>query len=236
MGSTRLPGKVLMPLAGRPALFHTIERVQRANLINEIVIATSTLPQDDIIEKEAAFIHIKTFRGSEGDVLERYYLAAKEANADTVVRVTSDCPLIDPAVLDQLIELFKETNADYASNFFARRTYPRGLDAEVFTFKALEHAQEKATQKHEREHVTPFIWAQPKLFKCASLQQDKDLSTLRWTLDEKDDYRLLTEIFNTLYPQNPNFSTEDILTLLEKRPELKTLNEHVEQKKVLANP
>lgn len=229
MGSTRLPGKVMMPLAGRTVLSQVIARVQAAP-VDEIVVATTVHPTDLPIVLEAERCGASWFRGSEEDVLSRYYLAAQQSGADLVVRVTSDCPLFDPSVLSTLLQRFKGSERlDYLSNTL-ERTYPRGLDAEVFTAAALERAYREATKPHEREHVTPYLYQHPELFRIEQLKQAVDLSHHRWTLDTPEDFQLIDAIYAAM--GGMPFSTEDVLSLLERRPDLVALNAHIEQKKL----
>jgi len=223
-----------MDLAGKSVLFHVLDRVLRSREIDEIVVATTNEKRDDaIVEAVSGFGQkVTVFRGSEDDVLDRYFKAASQADADVVVRVTSDCPLIDYQVLDNMIGKFKETEADYLSNFFGGRTFPRGLDAEVFSIQALEKAWVEAKEPSEREHVTPYIWRNPKLFKCEPFKNPIDYSSFRWTLDEGDDYKLLKIIFEKIYPKKEDFLMEEVLRLIEEEPGLAEINAHVEQKKL----
>lgn len=235
-GSTRLPGKVLLPLGGRSVLYHDIERVKQAERIEKIIIATSTHKQDDKIVKEAKSLGATYFRGSEQDVLARYYHAAKENKLDTIVRITSDCPLIDPFVVEQGISLFLEHETTIVTNAttdVSKRTFPRGLDVEVFSFDTLEWAFQKAVKAYQREHVTPFIYESVK--QVTHLFNDVDYSNYRWTLDTREDYELITQIYDHLYKGYHNFYLSDIINLMEKYPELKLVNAHVEQKRICTN-
>ncbi len=231
MGSTRLPGKVMKQLCGKSVLAHVIFRVQACPLVDEVVVATTILPADDVIVDEAEKCGAKCFRGNEENVLERYYLAAKEYEADVVVRVTSDCPLFDPEVLSEMLDYFKtETSQgliiDYLSNFM-NRCYPRGLDAEVFTFSALEKAYREANKPYEKEHVTPYIYEHPEIFSLYAQTWDKDFSHYRWTLDTEDDWKLIEAIYTDLYSEYNIFKIDDVLNLLEIKPNLILLNNHV---------
>lgn len=234
MGSTRLPGKILKKLKGKSVLQHVIERVEQASSIDEIVIATTMLKQDDIIVEETQKCGVKYFRGSEEDVLARYYLAARENNAEVVVRITSDCPLIDPFVTDEIVKFFKITKmydiVSNASSDLSLRTYPRGLDTEVFSFNALEKAYNHANNVYQREHVTPFIYEN-----CSMIYYYKnsvDYSRYRLTLDTEEDFELIKEIYYRLYKNKHNFYLKDIINLLEIYPELAKINANVEQKKI----
>ncbi|MEL5865097.1 glycosyltransferase family protein, partial [Clostridium cochlearium] len=185
VGSTRLPGKVLKKICGKTVLEHDIDRLRRIKNIDEIIIATTTLEKDNAIVKECERLGVKCFRGSEEDVLSRYYYAAKENNADVVVRVTSDCPLIDSYVSEKTINYYLNNKYDYVSNTIDR-TYPRGLDTEVFSFKVLEMAFKEAVSLRDKEHVTSYIWNNPQIFKLAQYKNHKDYSHLRWTLDTEE--------------------------------------------------
>lgn len=239
MTSTRLPGKVLLDLAGKPVLVRDVERVRDCRLVDEVVVATSTMMQDDAIV-DALAEHVpdaKVYRGSLDDVLDRFYQAAKEASADIVVRITSDCPLCEPELIDRVIQqLLDDPDLQYSSNVESAgqgvRSFPRGLDAEAFRFSALETAWQNATEQEEREHVTPHIRRRPQEFKSANIQSPVDYTHLRWTLDTPADYKLIRTIYARLYPQNPKFRMEDILALLEREPELATMNVEVQQKEV----
>ena len=236
MGSTRLPGKVMKHLAGKTVLSHVIARVKACPEVDEVVVATTTLPEDDVIAAEVVRCGAKVHLGSKDDVLSRYYGAAKEAKADVVIRVTSDCPLFDPLVLSRMMAVFQSAYVganpiDYLGNSLAR-TFPRGLDAEVFTFSALQRAYEKANKDYEREHVTPYIYQHPEMFRLKNFAIDQDLSFHRWTLDTVEDYELLKSIYDHLGQGVGIFTTDEVLELFEKRPELIQINAHVHQKKL----
>ena len=232
-GSTRLPGKVMKELCGKTILAHDIERVSQAKLVDEIIIATTTHDSDDVIVQEAERLGVKVFRGSEDDVLSRYYFAAKEAGADVVVRITSDCPLIDPVILDDVIRVFLDGSYDIvtnAGNDLSKRTFPRGLDAEVFSFEMLETAHLKAVETYQREHVTPYIYENAK--SVFYYQNDVDYSKYRWTLDTEEDWLLISAIYQRLYHREHNFYFKDILSVMEENPELYNINKDIEQKKL----
>lgn len=234
MGSTRLPGKVMKRLAGETVLAHVIKRVAACPEVNLVVVATTNLTQDDAIAAESAKNNALVFRGSESDVLARYYGAATDAEADIVVRVTSDCPLFDPDVLSRMLRQFLAANAgevDYLSNSL-ERSFPRGLDAEVFTFAALKKAFCNATKDYEREHVTPYLYQHPGKFALRNYANDNDLSFHRWTLDTADDFLLIDEIYKRLGTNGGIFSTESVLQLFEQYPELLSINGHVRQKEL----
>ena len=233
MGSTRLPGKVMKEILGKPVILWDLERVSLSKLINEIVVAIPYGKENDVIVDTIKKYSDKIIiaRGSEDDVLDRYYQAAVQTNADVVVRITSDCPLIDSVVIDNIIEQFLDNDCDYCSNSLIR-TYPRGLDTEVFSFKALETAWNEATKDYEREHVTPYIIENPDKFILLNVANDIDLSHLRWTLDTKDDFEFIGAVYKRIYPKKQLFLMDDILELLDREPELIDINKHIEQKEV----
>jgi len=236
MGSTRLPGKVMKQLCGKTVLAHVISRVQACPLVDEVIVATTTSPSDDVIITESKKCGAKCFRGSEEDVLERYYLAAKEYKADVVVRVTADNPLVDPEVFSQMLEDFKSKtecglDIDYLSNSL-NRSYPLGLDAEVFTFASLERTHREAYKAYEREHVTPYIYEHPEIFSLHGQTWDKDFSAYRWTLDSEEDWILISEIYTELYKYGEIFTTDEVLALLNEKPELVKINAHVKHKEM----
>lgn len=230
-GSTRLPGKIFLPLNDKPILLHVFNRLKTTNNIDKIVIATTTEKDDDKVEDFCSENSIDFIRGSSDDVLSRYYHAATKYKADTIVRITSDCPLIDPIITDKIIESFFMTDADYMSNCIVR-TFPRGLDTEVFSLHALTKAFHNANQKPEREHVTPFIYNNSNIFNVKNYIGDKDYSNLRWTVDTKEDYELVKKIYNMLYPNKKIFLMNDILELINQQPDLLKINQHIEQKKL----
>lgn len=232
MGSTRLPGKVLRDLAGKPMLVRDIERIQRASAVDDIIIATTTKPEDDPIVSLCRDIGVNVFRGSENDVLDRYYQAAREYCVKIVVRITSDCPLIEPSVVDRLIREFLsgEPKIDYVSNVFPLRTFPRGLDTEVISFSALERCWKEESNPAYREHVTPYIHHNPNIFRIHEVNHTEDLSTMRWTVDTPEDFELVTQVYK--YLGDAPFSWEDILDLLKQHPELSKINKDIVQKAI----
>ncbi len=231
MASTRLPGKVMLDLAGEPMLVRVLNRTKRAGMLDEVVVATTTGPEDDSIVDLAATYGWPSFRGSEEDLLDRYYRAANRYSADVVVRVTSDCPLVEPILIDEIVRDFMEKGpVDYASNTFPSRTFPRGLDVEVIAFDALERAWREDKNPAWREHVTPYIYRHPKEFCLRPVVHDKDYSYMRWTVDTADDLALIRKIYDHF--GHDEFSWEDVLSLLEEKPELLEINSHVLQKGV----
>ena len=230
MGSTRLPGKVLMDLAGKSVLARVVERVSRLNSIQSIVVATSINRENEPIATECERLGTHSFRGSENDVLDRYLGAAREHQAEAIVRVTADCPLIDPEISDSVVNEFVQRGADYASNVFPR-TYPRGLDTEVFTRDALEQAWKHATEPHQREHVTPYLYEHPEKFRMASVKAEAVYGFHRWTLDTREDYELISRIYSR-FAGRDGFSWRQVLEVLDEQPELVQLNAHVKQKDI----
>jgi spore coat polysaccharide biosynthesis protein SpsF len=234
MGSTRLPGKVLRQLAGKSVLAHVIGRVSEVRAIERTVVATTTADIDDAVAREAQLRGTSVYRGSETDVLDRYYRAAIEQSAATIVRITSDCPLLDPVVVSAMLHAFDRAAAsgdpfDYISNGL-RRTFPRGLDAEIFTMAALARAHRAARAPYEREHVTPYIYEHPNEFRIHSYESSVDLSRHRWTLDTEEDYAMLSRVFGALASQGQSLTTEAVLRYLGEHPDVVRLNASVKQK------
>ncbi len=223
VSSSRLPGKVLKPVLGVPMILRQIERVQNAKLIDHLVIATSQDVSDDPLEKICKDNGLDCFRGSLNDVLDRFYQAAKLYHPDHVVRLTGDCPLADPKVIDQVIQFHFDNNYDYSSNTI-ETTYPDGLDIEIMCFACLEKAWKEATLSSQREHVTPFIHQQPQLFKLGSFKNRIDLSHLRWTVDEPADFEVINTIYENLYQDGKIFTMEVILSFLQKNSKLMDVN------------
>jgi len=228
VSSSRLPAKVLLNLLGRPMLSRQIERVRRSHRLTELVVATSTDRSDDPIEALCREEGVNCYRGSLSDVLDRYYQAAKLYQADIVVRLTGDCPLAEPAVIDAVIDFFMSQQVDYASNTI-EPTFPDGLDVEVFSFLALEIAWREARKESEREHVTPFIHQHANRFRLANFRNDRNLSGLRWTVDEPQDFEVVRRVYEGLYPRNPAFSATDVLKYLHANPELEKANQGIER-------
>lgn len=231
MGSTRLPAKVMKEVCGLPLLEHHLLRVGQSRLVSEVLVATTALAADDVIEEWCTRHGIRCFRGDEQDVLSRYAGAARLADADVVVRVTSDCPMIDPAVIDAIIARFLSGKGkwDYVSNTRIR-SFPRGLDAEVLSREALEAANAESCDAEEREHVTPFIYWRPERFSIDQLVNTQDLSRYRWTVDTSEDYQLVQLLIDALFPSNPSYRMRDVLKLLDQNPDWLTINAHIEQK------
>lgn len=228
MTSTRLPGKILREVLGRPLLGYQLERVQRCRSIDEIVVATTTNETDDPVVQFVEGAGFRVWRGSEEDVLSRFAGAAGLAEADIVVRLTADCPLIDPELVDGLVTTLTESDPalDYVSNA-ASGTLPAGLDAEVMRVGALMAAEGEATARQEREHVTPFIYNHPERFACRLLKHEPPITGHRWTVDQPEDFELVRRIIEALYPEQPDFGFRDVLALLEKHPDWVEINRAV---------
>lgn len=235
VGSSRLPGKVLKEICGQTVLEHDVNILRLVPNIDEIVIATTIEEQDDQIVQEASRLGVKCFRGSENDVLSRYYFAAKENNADIVVRVTSDCPCMDNIVIENIINEFKKYNIsehiDYMSNTI-ERTFPRGYDVEVFKFESLEKAFLNAKKDYEREHVTPYIYDLSNKYKLKMHKNEKDYSEYRVTLDTQEDFQVITAIYKELFVEKRYFSMQDVVEFLNNNPQIAYINKEIEQKKL----
>lgn len=231
LGSTRLPGKVLLDVGGASMLARTVRRLQRARLVDTVVVATSTTPQDDAVERAARELGVAVCRGSEDDVLARYAQAAGESRAEVVVRVTSDCPLIDPDVVDLVVASFRAAcpTADYASNT-QHRTYPRGLDVEAFSAAALERADREARTEAQREHVTPYFYQHPELFHLVSVANDRDLAAYRFTVDTAEDLAFARAVYARI--GGDAFGWREVIRLLEAEPSLAAINRDIVQKQL----
>jgi spore coat polysaccharide biosynthesis protein SpsF len=247
MSSSRLPGKVLLDIAGEPMLAHVVERTRHAVTVGEVVVATTTDPSDDPIEAFCQQRGYYYYRGSQYDVLDRYYQAARQFLAAVIVRITADCPLIDPGLIDELVcEFLGIPNCepglitrypspmpyDFAANRLPPpwgRTYPVGLDTEICTYKALELAWQEAQLPYQREHVMPFFYDQPERFRILHVNHDVDYGKLRWTVDTPEDLELVRRIYASL-PEDENFTWMDVLALLEHEPELAEINQQIHPK------
>ncbi len=226
ISSTRLPGKVLKKIEGKTVLEHVINRAKAAKNISDVVVATTVKKEDLEIVKLCANLGISIFCGSEDDVLDRYYQTARLFKAEHIVRITSDCPLIDPQVLGKVIELYFLKKADYASNTMPE-TFPDGLDTEVFSFKTLKRAWENAKLSSEREHVTPYIRKNPNIFRLANFKSNINLNNKRWTIDEPEDFGFIKIIYKNLYPKDSLFGMETILNYLRENPEIEKINKNI---------
>ncbi len=228
MGSTRLPGKMLLPIIDdKGALELMLERVVTAKSIDRIVVATTTLAEDDPLVALCDKLGIACFRGDSANVLDRYYQCTRTvARDDVLVRLTGDCPLHDPVVIDRVVAFFHDGQYDYAANTHPP-TYPDGLDAEVFSFRALERAWHEATLLSEREHVTYYLYTHPESFRLGNLALEEDFSAHRWTLDEPTDLEFIRQVYAALYPSGKGFGMQDVMALLKERPELLDINQDI---------
>ncbi|KKK92185.1 hypothetical protein LCGC14_2705460 [marine sediment metagenome] len=226
MGSTRLPNKVLSDIIGKPMLWHLVNRLQYSKLNPEIIIATTISERDRKIIALADKLNLKSYAGSIEDVLDRYYQTALKFNAEIIVRITADCPLMDPEVFDKVVKSFLEGDSNYTSNTHPP-TFPDGLDVEVFSFKTLMKTWKEAQLSSEREHVTPYMWNHPDIFKLDNVYNNEDLHELRWTVDEEKDLVFVKEIFKNLYPKKKIFLMNDIIELLREKPELIEINNKI---------
>ena len=230
INSTRLPGKVLADISGKPMLLHIIERMGMVKA-NEIILAIPNTKENDILEKFAKQNETKYFRGSEEDVLSRYFKTAKKNKCDVVVRITADCPLIDPGIIDKIVQEHFNSEADYTANVL-KRTYPKGLDVEVLNFNALEKSFKEVKGRQYREHVTLYIREHPEKFKRAGVENKEDLSHFRWTVDEKEDLEFVREIYKRLYKKGKISLMEEIIRVLKKEPKLLEINKNIKRKKI----
>jgi spore coat polysaccharide biosynthesis protein SpsF len=228
MGSTRLPGKVLRRIGTRTMLARVVERTQRASMLDEVVVATTTGADDEAIVAECRRLGVPVFRGKEQDVLDRYWQAARAHQAQMVVRITSDCPLIEPEVIDRVVDAFLHVAPDYASNTL-ERSYPRGLDTEAVGLAALERAWHEATEAYQRVHVTPYLYQHPELFRLLSVTGDVDRSDYRWTVDTLEDLAFVREVYERL-GDDGTIGWMEVLDLLVHEPDLAELNRPVQQK------
>jgi len=224
MDSTRLPGKTMMDIVGKPMLAHVVERLERVKAIQEIIVATSTRDSNETIIRFAVGYGVSIFVGSEEDVLDRYYKTAREYKAGVIVRITADCALIDPQVVENIVHYFLGNDYDYVSNTL-KRTFPDGLDVEVFSYSALEKAWKEARLASEREHVTPYIWKHPSRFELANVENEENYSQLRWVVDKEEDLEFVRQVYEHLYEKCHIFHMKDVLELLHKYPDLEKINQ-----------
>ena len=226
MGSTRLPGKVLKEVDGTPLLKYQIDRVKRSGLLDKIIVATTDRTEDDPIVRFCTDNDIDCFRGPLDDVLGRYYECAKRFKVDTIVRLTGDCPLSDPEIIDEVIELYRSSGGDYVANTVPpdTRKYPSGLDVEVFSFAALKRAQEEAVDTHDREHVTFYFWKYNNGFRTVQLKGSKDRSGYRLSVDYPEDLEVVRFVFSALKSRNVFGHAEEIFEILDKNPDIKKMN------------
>jgi spore coat polysaccharide biosynthesis protein SpsF len=225
-GSTRFPNKVFALLSGKPLIWHCVDRLKKSKEIDEIVLATTTNPRDIVLEEWAKENNVSCYRGSENNVLNRFYEAAKQYHADVIVRITSDDPFKDYEVIDHVIDVLRTQNLDFAYNNNPP-SFPEGLDTEVFTFTALESADNNSASEYEQEHVTQHFYRKAESFKQKNVSYTENLSNLRWTIDTEADFEMAQQVYNALYKEGETFLFKDILTLLEKRPEITEINDKV---------
>lgn len=233
MGASRLPGKPLKEVLGKPLLFYLIERLKSCKNVNDIVIATTTLQKDQVLVDYAKSLGVKVVIGEEDNVLGRFGLANQTAKADVIVRITADCPLTDPELIDAMVAEFisKYPHLDYLSNTL-KRTYPRGLDVEIFSKEALHRGLLEATTAFEQEHVTPYFYQHPEKFHLANFPCKENHSRHRWTVDTEEDFTLVKKIIEALYPAKKQFDFQDMLHLIHQHPEWEDINRHIKQKTV----
>ena len=233
MTSTRLPGKVLLDAVGKPLLEHMVERLKRVPSLAGIVIATTTNTADDLIAALADRLAVGCYRGSEYDVMGRVLGAALAYDADVIVRTTGDCPLIDPETVERVTQAYLANDADYVSNVL-KRTYPRGMDTEIYATATLADAADRTDDPKDREHVSLFIHKNPQRYQLRNVPAPAELTApeFRLTVDEPADYELIRRIFEALYPRSPEFALADIVALMRDRPELAEINRHIDQKVV----
>lgn len=226
MSSRRLPGKVLMDILGRPMLARQIERLRRAEILDALVVATSNNEEDNAIAALCRDLGVLCFQGSLDDVLDRFVSCASAHNPDHVVRLTGDCPLADPRIIDRVVRFHLDGDYDYTSNVLPP-TWPDGMDVEAIRFKCLVDANAETTRASDREHVTPFIYNHPERYRLGNVAQKIDQSKYRLTVDEPDDLEKVSRIYEILYPTNPEFSLDDVMTLLQTNANLDSLNSHI---------
>lgn len=233
MGSARLPGKVLMNIGKKPVLHWVIERVKRAKLIDKVIVATSNKEKDDVIEKLCKKLGTGCFRGSEEDVLARFYEAAKVQKADIIVRITADAPFVDPLIIDKIIKIHFKNKNDYTAND-TENSYSRGMDVEVFNFESLEKANFNAKKTYQREHITPFIYEHPEIFKIEISKAEGILKRPRFRLcvDTKEDLQLIRKIYKALSESKEEINIYNIIQLLDSNPKLAEINANARQKKL----
>lgn len=228
MGSSRLPGKVMHNIAGEPMLGRVLQRLRRSRHVTQLIVATTKNPADNCIVDYCRTHSVEVFRGEEQDVLDRYYRAAQLSRSDAVVRITSDCPLIDPEITDKTIQEFREVGPDYASNTLVR-SYPRGLDTEVVSREALVRCWQNAVLPYQRSHVTAYIYEHPESFRLHAVKNERDYSDQRWTVDTPEDLEFVRAVYNH-FNGRESFNWLDVLGLIQRHPELGELNRHVLQK------
>jgi spore coat polysaccharide biosynthesis protein SpsF len=246
LGSSRLPGKVLQPILGKPMLWHIVDRLSQTPSIEEIVVAVPSGPKDEPLRRFCKQEGIPLFEGSEHDVLDRYYQAAKLHGGDPILRITADCPLVDPLLIQELCELYQSGKYDHvgvatgagAENLRVGR-FPDGLDGECFSFSALERAWTEATDPRDREHVTRYMWSNRQLFRCGDIKSKQPYPSLRLTVDTREDFLLVTKIYEALYSPAKPFLLDQVIDLLKQNPNLCEINRNLTEQsnytKILEN-
>ena len=229
MSSSRLPGKVLKPVLGEPMILRQIERIRQSRRIGRLVMATSTDPSDDVLVEVCEKQGVECARGCLEDVLDRFYQVARKTAPEHVVRLTGDCPLLDPDVMNDVIAFHLAGQFDYTSNALDELTFPNGLDVEALRFRCLEQAWREARLPSEREHVTPYLYNHRDLFRMGDYRGERDLSHMRWTVDEPEDLDFVQRVYQALYPANPRFRMREILALIEREPALARINSRFER-------
>lgn len=228
MGSTRLPNKILLPLVDKNMVEHVLERAKLIKGVQKVILATTTLEEDNVLETIALNTGVHIYRGSADNVLDRYYQAAKIHEVDHIIRITADCPLIDPFLSSELLEIYFNHSYDYAH----LKGFPRGLDTEVFSYETLFQCIQNANEKYQTEHVTPYIYENSDKFNVYDLESEIDYSQLRWTVDTKEDYKAIQTIHNLLSRHVKPYAWESILEIINKHPEIQKINQHILQKKL----
>jgi spore coat polysaccharide biosynthesis protein SpsF len=226
VGSTRLPSKVFAEIEGKPFLWHVVNRLKQSKYLDSIIIATTINKNDDIIASWSEENDVKCYRGSENNVLERYYEAAKHYSSETIIRITADDPFKDYQIMDAVIEKFQTEGVDFACNNNPP-SYPEGIDIEVFSFEAIEKAYLNAKSTFEKEHVTQYFYKNPETFKISNLKNKENLSSLRWTVDEEKDLVMTRKVYSELFPIKEVFLMNDILELINEKPEIAAINDEV---------
>lgn len=234
-GSTRFPNKVFADICGKPLIWHVINRLKFAYTIDEIVLATTTNSLDDKLYEWAILNHITVFRGSENDVLNRYYNSAITCKADIIIRITADDPFKEPLIIDRPVRVLQEEKADFVCNNYPP-TFPEGLDVEVFTRKALEVAESKSVSSFEREHVTQYFYRNPSDFKIINIAHTENISNLRWTIDTEKDFFMVERVYSFLYRETDEiFHMDDILQLIKQYPDIAQMNSNVTRSEMYKN-
>jgi len=233
MSSSRLPGKIMKDILGKPLLERLVERIRRAELVDEVVVATTVNPQDDLVESWAKKAGISIYRGSEEDVLLRVLEAAKAFNGEIIIELTGDCPLLDPQIIDEVIRFYLHSDVDYASNI-VERTYPRGLDVQIFSTAVLNEVNRLTQDPADHEHVSLYIYEHPERFKLGRLTANKSLCfpEYRLCVDTPEDFFVVESVYKELYLKNPAFNTRDVLHYLRQNPEIAQHNQQIQQKPV----